>query len=186
MYEKGSRSTHVMEDGEPLSGGVRRPLLLLSPKVLLLGRLQAHSDHLRAGQHLRDESRHTSIGRIAQKLLASTGGGKPERGGEAGCRCDRQRVKPSRRGLGDALQLCGALPSRAAGPSCCSRCDWLVYLRRASGSKRLLHQDQVLPSRWSPSAQQSPQCINHKLSSVTPESGLDVHMSGMQGEIIYL
>lgn len=49
-----SLHTHIMKDGQPLSGGAQRRLLLLllSPQVLLFGRLQAHSDHLRASQHL--------------------------------------------------------------------------------------------------------------------------------------
>lgn len=53
--KKESLHTHIMKDGQPLSGGAHRRLLLLlllSPQVLLFGRLQAHSDHLRASQHL--------------------------------------------------------------------------------------------------------------------------------------
>lgn len=36
---------------------MQRLLLLLSPEMLLFGRLQAHSDHLRTSQHLRDAPR---------------------------------------------------------------------------------------------------------------------------------
>lgn len=47
-----------MEDGKPLSGAVQRLLLLLlRPEMLLLGGLQAHSDHLRTSQHLHTRPR---------------------------------------------------------------------------------------------------------------------------------
>lgn len=50
-----------MKDSQPLSSGAQRLLLLLSPKMLLFGRLQAHSDHLRTSQHLWEEERRTLI-----------------------------------------------------------------------------------------------------------------------------
>lgn len=90
--KKESLHTHIMKDGQPLSGGAQRRLLLLllSPQVLLFGRLQAHSDHLRARQHLLSRLGLFFCFVFLQDLLEQAGrdagieSGRPVFGGEGG------------------------------------------------------------------------------------------------------